>query len=101
MAGVGAGLPESSVESIVVGFIQIRRRLAIGGQRDPARLALRQEVPHDLWIQERNPTESVLYDRGARAATAPVVLFSEAHCVARPEAAGSSGAARVRTRSPR
>lgn len=57
----------------------------IGGRR-AARLEA-QLGGGDLWIDasaERG--ESVLYDRGARAATAPLLLFTEAHCVARPNA---------------
>jgi hypothetical protein len=41
----------------------------------------------DLWIDSADAIESVLYDRGARAAGAPLLLFTEAHCVARPDAA--------------
>jgi hypothetical protein len=43
--------------------------------------------PWDLWLPVDGDNEAVLYDRGARAAGAPLLLFSEAHCVPLPGAA--------------
>lgn len=56
------------------------------GARRAKRLRARLQ-PQDKWLQIAARQESVLYDGGARAADAPVMLFTEAHCIARPEAA--------------
>jgi len=46
--------------------------------------------PWDLWLPVADDNDAVLYDRGARAAEAPVLLFSEAHCVPLPGAAAAA-----------
>jgi hypothetical protein len=43
----------------------------------------------DVWMQVASPNEAVLFDRGARAALAPAILFTEAHCVPPPETAST------------
>lgn len=44
----------------------------------------------DLWIESRDRNESGLYDCGARSASAPLLLFTEAHCLARSIAAAET-----------
>ena len=49
--------------------------------------------PGDLWLPVAGGNDAVLYDRGARSAQAPLLLFSEAHCVPLPGAAAAAVAA--------
>ncbi|HEV8238727.1 MAG TPA: hypothetical protein VGS57_05125 [Thermoanaerobaculia bacterium] len=46
--------------------------------------------PWDLWLSVDDDNDAVLYDRGARAADAALLLFSEAHCVPAPRAAAAA-----------
>lgn len=46
--------------------------------------------PWDLWLPVDDDNEAVLYDRGARAAGASLLLFTEAHCVPLPGAAAEA-----------
>lgn len=46
--------------------------------------------PWDLWLPVDDDNDAVLYDRGARSAAAPLLLFSEAHCVPLPGAAAAA-----------
>ena len=46
-------------------------------------------LPHDRWLPVRSSNEAVLYDTGARAAEADVLLLTEAHCVPLPGAAAA------------
>ncbi len=55
---------------------------------------LRQRLrPWDVWLPVDDDNDAVLYDSGARAASAPLLLFSEAHCVPLPGAAAAAVAA--------
>ena len=46
--------------------------------------------PWDRWLLVDDDNEAVLYDRGARGADAPLLLFSEAHCVPLPGAVAAA-----------
>jgi hypothetical protein len=42
---------------------------------------------HDLWLECSDPVDVAHYELGGRNAAAPLLLFTEAHCTARPGAA--------------
>jgi hypothetical protein len=44
----------------------------------------------DLWLQIDDDNDAVQFDHGARAAEAPLLLLSEAHCVPLPDAAAAA-----------
>jgi hypothetical protein len=70
-----------------------RIQLVVVGQREELDAGARLGAllrPWDLWLTIAGRNEAVVYDAGARAAAAPLLLFTESHAVALPAAAATT-----------